>query len=255
VVVFAGTSHSNNGGLTVQFDTLRAAVYQTNNYNRFDPATWGTGSAPIASWTLRAGANATDVAPGPGLFNFTAGQWNNAGISLVVGTRNQAQFLLNEDPAGSLGILNPNYWNMIAPPPPPGNQFIGKEGLGSAVDETLQTADPTLPVNSATGVNQLNAIFQTLLPGGGLAGFGFASGFGGVGNPTSPIGTYAPQNASSGQTANTLDGQFSLGTQNGIFSEFSPTTTAVPEPATLAVFAGVMSFGGLVYRRRRNAKA
>jgi len=270
VAVFALQGNAAPGGAVITAISGTVALYSIPTlagYNQFNPTTWGATTAggapaaPIATFTLRAGEQGIDKGPGqpgpggggPGAFNFTAGQWNTASITLTVGALNSGPFSFNEG-------VNPNFWNQTGNPPlvPPGSTITG-EGIGIIANEALLagTATNTQFISGGAGTpgfDALNTIFNALLPG--ASPFGFATNFGGLGNTAGPGSNFNPSSSSTG-SPNTADSIFGLGTTSGHFlaAETGGGGGRVPEPATLAVFAGMMGFGGLVYRKRRTVKA
>jgi len=253
VVVFAARGTTTAGTAQVFNATnIGAAFYAvpTGTYNQNNPATWGTGGAPIATYgnifrdTVRDNGPAALNGGGPGIFNLAPGQVNTIGINTIVNSANQGFFLLQE-------INNPNFWNLI------GNPLLlpnnNPNALVTRVDESLLVADAINTGNLAANLATLNNIFNTLLPGvaaldGGIA---FASAIGPTGSTAGPASSFNPSNGN--PNPNTSDFIFSFGTSTALGNIFAPNETRVPEPATLAVFATMMGVGGLVYRRRRAA--
>jgi len=252
VVVFAARGTTPGGGAAVFTATnIGAAFYAVpaGTYNQNDPSKWGTGGAPIATYgnifrdQVRDNGPAALNGGGPGLFNLAPGQVNQIGINATVNTSNQGFFLLQE-------INNPDFWNLIGNPLLLPNR--NPNAIVTRVDESLLVADAINTGNLAAQLATLNNIFNTLLPGvaaldGGVA---FASGIGAIGDPNNPA-TPSSFNPSNGNpNPNTADLVFSFGTATVLGNVFA-NTPPIPEPATLAVFAGMMGVGGLVYRRRK----
>jgi len=242
VAVFAAQGFAPNpASFTLNQATVALYTVAPNTYNQFIPSTWGTAGAPIATFTLRPGERSIDVFPGSGVFNaLNPNQWNQASVNVTVGQANQGFFLFNE-------ALNPNFWNQTAPLPP--GTSTG-EGIGIRADESLVQGNTTNTqgFDTAAEIAFANGIFNALLPG--VSPFGFATGFGGLGNSGGTPTDFNPSNSATG-APNTADLVETLGTTTGHFAAAeTPPGTRVPEPATLMVFAGMMGIGGLVYRRR-----
>jgi hypothetical protein len=249
VLVFAARGNTTGLGSTSVFTAtnIGAALYAvpTGTFNQNNPATW-TSATQIASFGNIFSTTVHDNGPaafdggGPGIFNLSPGQVNQIGVNAQVGTSNQGFFLLSE-------INNQNFWNLIGNPgllpninP---NAVVVRADEGYTVGDTLNTA------NLAANLGNLNNIFNTLLPGvaaidGGVA---FASAIGGLGSNAGPASSFNP--SSGNPIPNTNDVIFSFGATTVLGNNL--VTQQVPEPATLAVFAGVMGLGGFVYRRRK----
>src|SRR5262249_23481551 len=147
--------------------------------------------------------------------------------------------------------VNPNFWNVTGNPPiTPGatenviSRFVESLMPGTAgANGNTRFIDPAQAGNTF-GFDALNNIATGL---GGLPFF--ATAFGGLGNSGGPATDFTPSSASgAGTPANTGDFLFTLGFT---FAIGQVTAQEAPEPATLAVFAGLMGVGGLVYRKRR----
>lgn len=250
VVVFAARGTTPGGSAAVFNATnIGAAFYAvpTGTYNQNNPATWGTGGAPIATYGNIFSDRVRDNGPaalnggGPGFANLFANQVNQIGINATVGTSNQGFFMLQE-------INNQNFWNLI------GNPLLlpnnNPNALVTRVDESLVVGDAINTGNLAANLATLNNIFNTLLPGvaaldGGVA---FATAIGALGDSGGAAGAFNPSNGN--PAPNTADLVFTFGTTTVLGNVFA-TNPPIPEPATLAVFATMMGVGGLVYRRRK----
>jgi len=248
VLVFAarGNTSQNPNGTLFTATNIGAAFYAVphGTYNQNNPATW-TSATQIASYNMIPGTTVHDNGPaannggGPGLFNLFAPQLNQISANAFVGTSNQGFFLLQE-------ANNPNFWNLIGNPGLLPNR--NPNAAAVRVDESYQVADAINTGNLAANLGTLNGIFNTLL--GPLDGLLFASAIGANGDASPPASSFNPSNGN--PAPNTNDLIFSFGSTT-VLGNITPTETPVPEPATLAVFAGVMGLGGFVYRRR-NAK-
>ena len=248
---------------------------QNNNFNEFNPITWGATNAagtsllsPIAVWDLKPAENVADLGPlaagggGPGTFNLLANQVNQAAINNVVGAVNQGFFLFKETTTfpGATLVGNTFYTTTgNAPIVPPGN-VLTDEGLISFINEALRGGtlnDSFISGGTGTaGFDALNTIAGAL---GGLADLGgantgFAIGYGGQGNAGGDPRSFNPSNGAG--VPNTSDSFFTLGTSSSPGVQFTPVVVNdIPEPASMLLWgAGVVGFG--IYaksRRRRNS--
>lgn len=241
VAVFgvSGSVVADNGvSQTARFTTGKIAFYaDTGSFNAFDPTTWGFGGTPLATYDLAVPQN---IATGPGGTPFAPGAFNplnvnTSGANATSFAQTQGQFLFLENPSSNF-IDVTSLSNLFG------------EGIFARIDQTIQqytlpsgNADDNLTPQELQVLNDI-ATFAGLPLTGGVNGLGFATGFGGA-----AATDYSPQNnpATNGDFRGELGGRF----DPGAFDGFTPPPP-VPEPVSLAVFAGVMGVGGLVYRRR-----
>jgi hypothetical protein len=246
VAVFAAQGTATPSGATAQFflNQVGVALYAvpTGSYNQNDPTTWSSGTL-IATFGNAFNANVIDQGPaaffggGPGFVNLAAAQTNVIGANSVVGASNQGFFLFEE-------LTNQNFWDII------GNAGLlpnnNPNAIVTRVDESYQVGDSINTAGlTAAGLTALNNLYNTLLPG--VSMFGFATGIGALGDSG---GLATDFNPSSGNPApNTADVLFTFGTTTVLGNQLQ--IQDIPEPTTLAVFAGLVGVGGLVYRKRR----
>ena len=217
---------------------------QTNGYNQFNPLTWGavdgSGTAlqtPIAVWDLAVPQNISDTGPfgtgGPGIFNLSANQVNQASINLAVGAANQGFFLFKETTnpafASPPGALSGNGFATVTHNPPvvPPGFFSTGEGLVTFVNEALLGNPNTTFISAGAGFNALNTIADKLggLPDldAGQAGVqAFASGF--VATPGTGAATAFSPSTSAAGSPNSADTFFTVG------STSSPGVCLSPAP-------------------------
>jgi hypothetical protein len=223
VAVFGvhGTVISDISGVqTAQFTTGKLAFYTTSSFSQLDPGTWGTSGTPLAVYDLAPQQNIFPGVGGDPIF-FPASDVNISAANAATFVQTQGQFLFTENPSS----------NFIDVTSMPG---LFGEGLFTVIDQTIRT--PAAHAFTAAQQSVLNnfATFAGLPLG---LGFGFANF--GSGGATDYLPNLSP--LTNGDFAATLGGR----ADPGVFSG-----TIIPEPITLAMFAGMMGIGGVIYRRR-----
>lgn len=238
----------------------------SNNYNQFNPVTWGAVNAtgtvlatPIAVWDITLAEQVIDFGPdaspggGPGVFNLALSQVNQVSVNATVGTSNQGFFLLGESQTFGGATLSGNSFLTVTGTglPPAGFSLVG-EGIVSRIDESyrLGTATNTNPIGGGPGTAGFDALNTIAALLGGLSDLdatiagdqAFANAFGGLGNSGGDGRSFNPSNGN--PNANTADVLFTLGTTS------SPIVQAVPEPASITLLLGGLALCGIRGRRQ-----
>lgn len=219
-----------NGGLGTSYQLITRAVFPETT----------TVAGNTASFSLAAGTpNTFEIAivPAGSAGNNATGANFAGGIVILRGTVTSVS-----------GDFTANTSNVV--PIDPGDARTTITGNGSQTfNIDVDFFDRNyFPVASNQTLSQVIFTSQTSLPFTTVQAL----------NSGAPFWTGQVPNAFGGVGINGLGGPDILLFTDGSYSitlAQIPGETPVPEPATLAVFAGVMGVGGMVYRRRKAAKA
>jgi hypothetical protein len=232
VIAAQATVNTVNGQVaTGVINKATAGFFTTPTFNPQSPATWASQANPLASYSLAGQigvvpGKAANGSPAEGDF-FLPGQINTFSINLTTPTLFQGTALFKE-------VNNGGYLNVDLIP--------GTIGLGQLGIYAEQLNAGTLPTLSAADMAEMNALFNTLLPG--TSAFGFAN-----------FGSANADGFNPNAAAGTGDSEFTFGT-NVDPGNFTPQVF-VPEPATLSLWGLILGSGavGGVVRRFRSRKA